>query len=53
MLAAARNLLVTDFPVKGVVAIVWNGRPGEGPHDRRLRETLAAVYEDVGVVEMT
>ena len=31
------------------VAIAWNGRPGEAAHDRRLRETLAAVYEDVGL----
>jgi CubicO group peptidase (beta-lactamase class C family) len=30
------------------VAIAWNGRPGEAAHDRRLRETLAAVYEDLG-----
>jgi CubicO group peptidase (beta-lactamase class C family) len=31
------------------VAIVWNGRAGEPRHDRRLRETLAALYEDVGL----
>jgi CubicO group peptidase (beta-lactamase class C family) len=31
------------------VAIAWNGRPGEAAHDRRLRETLAAVYEDLGL----
>jgi CubicO group peptidase (beta-lactamase class C family) len=29
------------------VAIVWNGRPGEQRHDQRLRETLAALYEDL------
>jgi CubicO group peptidase (beta-lactamase class C family) len=29
------------------VAIVWNGRPGEAPHDQRLRQTLAALYEDL------
>jgi CubicO group peptidase (beta-lactamase class C family) len=31
------------------VAIAWNSRPGEAAHDRRLRETLAAVYEDLGL----
>jgi CubicO group peptidase (beta-lactamase class C family) len=31
------------------VAIAWNGRPGEAAHDRRLRETLTAVYEDLGL----
>ena len=37
-------------PENGLAAaIVWNGRPGEAPHDRRLRETLAALYEDVGL----
>ena len=32
-----------------VVAIVPNGAPGEPAHDRRLRATLAAVYEDCGI----
>ena len=32
-----------------VVAILWNGRPGEPKHDRRLRETVAALYEDLGL----
>ena len=31
------------------VAIVWNGRPGEPRHDRRLRDTLTALYEDLGL----
>ena len=31
------------------VAVVWNGRPGEQRHDRRLRETLAALYDDLGL----
>ena len=31
------------------VAIVWNGRPGEQRHDRRLRETLTALYQDLGL----
>jgi CubicO group peptidase (beta-lactamase class C family) len=31
------------------VAIIWNGRPGEARHDQRLRETLAALYEDLGL----
>jgi CubicO group peptidase (beta-lactamase class C family) len=32
------------------VAILWNGRPGEQRHDRRLRETLSALYEDLNLV---
>src|SRR4051794_10382751 len=32
------------------VAIVWNGRPGEQRHDQRLRETLAALYEDLSLL---
>ena len=31
------------------VAILWNGRPGEQRHDRRLRDTLATLYEDLGI----
>lgn len=31
------------------VSIIWNGRPGEARHDQRLRETLAALYEDLGL----
>ncbi len=30
-----------------VVAAVWNGMPGDPRHDKRMRETLAAVYEDL------
>jgi CubicO group peptidase (beta-lactamase class C family) len=30
-----------------VVAIVFNGTPGEAAHDRRVRSVLTAVYEDV------
>ena len=30
-------------------AVVWNGRPGEARHDVRLRETLAALYRDLGL----
>ncbi len=29
------------------VAIVWNGMCGDPRHDKRLRETLAAVYQDL------
>ena len=29
------------------VAIVWNGTPGEPKHQRRARETLTALYEDL------
>ena len=32
-----------------VVAIVWNGTPGEPKHQRRARETLTALYEDLGL----
>jgi CubicO group peptidase (beta-lactamase class C family) len=31
-------------------AIIWNGRPGEAPHNQRLRETLAALYQDLQLV---
>ena len=31
------------------VAILWNGRPGEQRHDRRLRETMTALYVDLGL----
>ncbi len=35
-------------PAHGVVvAIVWNGTPGEPKHQRRARETLAALYKDL------
>jgi CubicO group peptidase (beta-lactamase class C family) len=30
-----------------VVALVFNGTPGEAAHDRRLRATLKALYEDL------
>jgi CubicO group peptidase (beta-lactamase class C family) len=30
-----------------VVALVFNGTPGEAAHDRRLRGTLKALYEDL------
>jgi CubicO group peptidase (beta-lactamase class C family) len=30
-----------------VVALLFNGCPGEAPHDRRLRTTLKALYEDL------
>ncbi|HVX84016.1 MAG TPA: serine hydrolase domain-containing protein [Phycisphaerae bacterium] len=32
---------------KLVAALVFNGCPGEAAHDRRLRTTLAALYEDL------
>jgi len=32
-----------------VVAIVWNGTPGEPRHQARARETLTALYEDLGL----
>ena len=30
-------------------AVVWDGMPGEAAHQRRLHETLAALYEDLGL----
>lgn len=31
------------------VAIVFNGTPGEAKHDRRIREVLAIMYEELGI----
>jgi CubicO group peptidase (beta-lactamase class C family) len=37
-------------PAHGLaVAIVWNGMPGEPKHQKRQRETLTALYEDLGL----
>ena len=33
-----------------VVAVMFNGMPGEKPHQQRMFDTLAAVYEDLGEV---
>jgi CubicO group peptidase (beta-lactamase class C family) len=32
------------------VGLVFNGMPGEAAHDKRLRATLKALYEDLGMV---
>jgi CubicO group peptidase (beta-lactamase class C family) len=32
-----------------VVAVMFNGMPGEKPHQKRMFETFAAVYEDLGL----
>lgn len=32
-----------------VVAVMFNGTPGEKPHQRRMFDVLAAVYEDLGL----
>ena len=34
-----------------VVAIVFNGTPGDAAHDRRMRAVLRGVYEDLGLGE--
>jgi CubicO group peptidase (beta-lactamase class C family) len=34
---------------KLVVSLVFNGCPGEAAHDKRLRATLKALYEDLGL----
>lgn len=33
-----------------VVAVMFNGMPGEKPHQRRMFEVLAAIYEELGLV---
>jgi hypothetical protein len=35
-----------------VVATVFNGMPGEEAHANRMRLLMAAVYEDLGLVEV-
>jgi CubicO group peptidase (beta-lactamase class C family) len=38
-------------PERGLaVSLIFNGMPGEPAHDRRLKQTLAAVYEAVGII---
>lgn len=32
-----------------VVALAFNGMPGDPRHDKRLRESLAAIYQDLGL----
>jgi CubicO group peptidase (beta-lactamase class C family) len=32
-----------------VVVVIFNGMPGEAAHQERMRETLAAIYEDLGI----
>lgn len=32
-----------------VVAVVFNGMPGEAAHQRRMQQTLEAVYQDLGL----
>ncbi len=32
-----------------VAAVVFNGMPGEGKHNARIRKFLAALYEDLGL----
>jgi CubicO group peptidase (beta-lactamase class C family) len=37
-------------PEQGLaVAVICNGMPREGPHQRRIRQVLAAAYEDLGL----
>lgn len=43
------SIAFADPDCRLVVVIIPNGAPGEPPHDRRLRATLAAVYEDLGL----
>ena len=33
-----------------VVAIAFNGLPGEANHQQRIRQTLTAIYEDLGLI---
>ena len=32
-----------------VIAVAFNGMPGEARHHARIREVLAAIYEDLGL----
>ena len=34
-----------------VVALAFNGTPGERAHNRRIRDVLTAIYEDLGLVD--
>jgi CubicO group peptidase (beta-lactamase class C family) len=36
-----------------VVALAFNGLPGEMKHDQRIRAVLPAIYEDLGLVNST
>jgi CubicO group peptidase (beta-lactamase class C family) len=33
------------------VAIAFNGMPGEQTHNRRIRDTLTSLYEDLGLTD--
>ncbi|HEY1922505.1 MAG TPA: serine hydrolase domain-containing protein, partial [Tepidisphaeraceae bacterium] len=33
-----------------VVIVIFNGMPGEEAHQKRMRATLAAIYEDLGIM---
>jgi CubicO group peptidase (beta-lactamase class C family) len=36
-----------------VVAIVFNGTPGDAAHDARMRAVLTALYEDLGIANLS
>jgi CubicO group peptidase (beta-lactamase class C family) len=43
------SVAFADADHKLVAAVVFNGMPGEGKHDLRMRAFLAALYEDLGL----
>ncbi len=43
------SVAFADVPNRLAAAVIFNGTPGEVPHDRRVRAVLAAVYEDLGL----
>jgi CubicO group peptidase (beta-lactamase class C family) len=44
------SVAFADPDRKLVVAVVFNGMPGEARHDARMRAFLAALYKDLGLV---
>lgn len=47
------NVAFIDREHQLVVALVLNGMPGEARHHVRVREILEALYEDLGLVQLT
>jgi CubicO group peptidase (beta-lactamase class C family) len=43
------SVAFADPEIRLAVAAVMNGMPGEGRHQRRVRQVCAAVYEDLGL----
>ncbi len=43
------SVLLIDPPHQLVLALAFNGMPGERPHQRRIKPLLEAIYEDLGL----